>query len=412
MDATTTWYPFDEHPQSDSTWALSTGPDGRIYAASCCETVPGNTAKLVRYDDQADCIEYLIDIDEAVDDPRDSGRGTQCKIHYSFAPSYRDGVLYMATHLSGAPPDLPAYSPWRFWHEPDRCFRGAALLAWDTSADKVLWWQTMLPKEGCRCLLLDEDRGLLYAISYPRDHLLAFDLERRTLRDLGRIGSVNAQALFLDARHRVWTSDDDGRLVRYDPDVGRLERSPYLLPHDPRYQTGWHSVLYDVTPAPDGRTFYGVTWIARPMLFRFRPDQGQWGTVESLGPATQDHDPRVAINTFVDHCGGLTFGPDGRLYYVSTSWTKEAETRIHRDAAHLTGTVYAMDVATGQSEPVVELHRPDGWSHYATRGAVDRRGDLFFGAIAHRIGPTGLHRVRLEGMVQGGGIEIPRRSWG
>jgi hypothetical protein len=31
------WYTFAEHPDSDTCWSLSVGPDGRIYAAACAE---------------------------------------------------------------------------------------------------------------------------------------------------------------------------------------------------------------------------------------------------------------------------------------------------------------------------------------------------------------------------------------
>ncbi len=209
------------------------GPDGRIYAAACAETVPGGVVKVVRYNEQKDELDYLFDVDEKVDDPGDSGRATQCKIHYSFAPSMHDGILYMATHLSGPPIDQPAYSPWLSWHDEKRCFRGSALLAFDTRTDVIKWWDTLIPKEGCRCLLHDEERGLLYALSYPRDHFIIYDLKKRTRRDIGRIGSVNSQALFLDKKHRVWTTSDYGQLVRYTPETGRLEYSPFVVPHNP-----------------------------------------------------------------------------------------------------------------------------------------------------------------------------------
>ena len=39
------WYPFTEHPDSDTCWSLSVGPDGRIYAAACAEGVPGGVVK-------------------------------------------------------------------------------------------------------------------------------------------------------------------------------------------------------------------------------------------------------------------------------------------------------------------------------------------------------------------------------
>ncbi len=39
------WYPFTQHPDSDTCWSLSVGPDGRIYAAACAESVPGGVVK-------------------------------------------------------------------------------------------------------------------------------------------------------------------------------------------------------------------------------------------------------------------------------------------------------------------------------------------------------------------------------
>jgi len=67
------WYQFTEHRQSDTCWSLSVGPDGRIYAAACAEHTPGETVKLVRYNEATDSLDYLFDLDKMIDDPRDSG---------------------------------------------------------------------------------------------------------------------------------------------------------------------------------------------------------------------------------------------------------------------------------------------------------------------------------------------------
>ena len=411
MDYEVRWYPFTGHPKSDSCWSLSVGPDGRIYAAACCEHTPGGVVKPVRYNERTDAIDYLFDMDEMVGDPHDSGRATQCKIHYSFVPSTSDGVLYMATHLSGPPIDRPAYSPWFSWHDPERCFRGSALLAFDTRTDQVLWWDTLIPKEGCRCLLHDQQRGLLYALSYPRDHLFVYDIQARHLRDLGRIGSVNAQALFLDARHRVWTTSDYGHLMRYDPQTDRLETSPYVLPHNREYQTGWHSVFYDAVAGPDGQCVYAVTWIANPHLMRIWPQDGPWGRVEDLGPVTQPRDTTIPVSTGRDHCGGLTFGGDGQLYYVASRWRDPVHAPLDDSHAEQEGVVWRLDTETLERDEVAVLARPDGFAQYVSRGAVDHNGDLFFG---HCCGPkpVGIFKVAMPAERKKKDAHLPIRMWG
>lgn len=409
------WYPFDKHPESDSCWSVSTGPDGRVYAAACSEMTPGGIVKLVRYNDRTDALDYLFDLDQVTDDPWNSGRATQCKIHYSFAPSLSDGILYMATHLSGPPYDQPLYSPWRSWHDQQRCFRGSALVAFDTRTDRVLWWDTLLPKEGCRCLAYDEERRQLYALSYPRDHFFIYDVRRKQRRDLGRIGSVNAQALVLDRRHRAWTTDDDGHLVRYDPDRDRLERSPYKLPHNPDYQTGWHSVFYDAVAAPDGESIFAVPWVAHPYLVRFWPERGEWGEVENLGLTTQERDLTMPYSTGMDHCGGLTIGPDRRLYYVASRWQEPVTLKYTPENRNdLQGVLWRLDPETLAKEPVAVLERPDGRAHYVSRGAVDRHGDLFFGHILASSAPlpSGIFKISVPAELKRENAHRPLRMWG
>ncbi len=405
------WYPFSEHPISDSCWSLSVGPDGRIYIAACAEGTPGGVVKVVRYNEKTDALDYLFDADKMVNDPRDSGRATQCKIHYSFAPSMHDGVMYMATHLSGPPIDQPAYSPWRSWHDPKRCFRGSALMAYDTQRDEVLWWDTLLPKEGCRCLLHDEERGLLYSLTYPRDHFVIYDIEKRERRDIGRIGSINAQVLFMDKKHRIWTTSDDGRLIRYDPEKDRLECSPYILPHNSNFQTGWHSVFYDAINAPDGESVFALTWIANPYLMRIWPNEGEWGRVEDLGPATQPRDPTIPLDTFLDHSGGLTVAGDRQVYFVASRWRDPVYNPLPESHKEREGVVWRIDPETNEKEEVTTIERPDGFAQYVSRGAVDRNGDLFFGSVGPPH-PVGIFKVTMPEHRKRTNAHLPIRMWG
>ncbi len=403
------FYPFVDHPESDACWSLSTGPDGRVYAAACAESVPGGIVKVYRYNEETDALDFILDAATAADDPGDSGRATQCKIHYSFAPSMHDNILYMATHLSGPPIDLPAYSPWYFWHDPERCFKGSALIAYDTKNDKVLWSDTLIPKEGCRCLLHDEERGLLYALGYPRDHFIIYDIKKRERRDLGRISSVNPQALFLDKRHRVWTTSDDGKLVRYDPDRDRLEHAPGVLPHNPNYQTGWHSVFYDVVAQPDGECVYATTWSPNPYLIRIWPNEGDWPVVEDLGPMTQDRDQTIPENMFRDHAGGLVFGGDGMLYVVASRWRDPVYNPLPPEHKDLEGVVWRIDPKTLRREEVAVLLEPYP-AQYVSRGAVDHNGDLFFAHIGPR--PMGIYKITVPKNRRKRDAHLPIRMWG
>ncbi len=413
MDYKVRWYEFTEHPLSDTCWSLSVGPDGRIYAGACCETVPGGIVKVVRYNEETDSLDYLFDMDKMVDDPYDSGRATQCKIHYSFAPSMSDGIMYMASHLSGPPIDEPMYSPWRSWNDPKRCFRGSAILAYDTKKDEVIWWDTMLPKEGCRCLLHDEDRGLWYSLSYQRYHCCIYDIKNRQSRDVGRIVSVNSPALFLDRKHRVWTTDDYGHIVRYDPEKDRLERSPFVLPHNVEVQTGWHSVFYDVVGSPDGECVYAVTWNCYPRLMRIWFNEGDWGRVEDLGPATQEYDKTLPSDMFIDHCGGLLFGGDGKLYFVSSRW-KEPVTSYHEKEGNvgMDGIVFRLDPETLEREEVAVLKRPGADANYVSRGAVDHNGDMFFGHVNPFALPVGIFKVEMPAERKKENSHLPIRMWG
>jgi hypothetical protein len=406
------WYPFPDHPESDTCWSASVGPDGRIYAASCCEHTPGGTVYIYRYNEKTDALDKLFELDKAVDDPRDSGRATQCKIHYAFVPSMSDGVLYMATHLSGAPVDLPVYSPWYFWHDEKRCFRGSALVAYDTRRDQVLWWDTMIPKEGSRCLLFDEERGVLYATSYPRDHLFLYDVRKRKRRDLGRIGSINSPALLLDRKHRVWASSDYGHLVRYTPETDRIEFSPVKLPYNPEYQTGWHSVFYDACASPDGECVYASTWSPNPYLMRIWLNEGEWPRVENLGPATQKRDLTLPESMFRDHCAGFVFAGDGQLYYVASRWRDPVYNPMTDSRREIEGVLWRLNPATLEREPVGLLEHPDPkeTAQYVSRGAVDHNGDLFFGHVG--AAPSGIFKVEMPADRKRKNAHLPIRIWG
>ncbi len=384
---------FAERPLSDSCWSLHTGPDGRVYASACAEHSPGESVTVVRHRTADDTLEYLFDMDVVTGDLRDSGRATHCKIHYSFAPSPATGILYAATHLSGAPKGETSYNPWAAWHDTRRSFRGAYLAAYDTKADAIAWTALMIPKEGCRCLCLDEARGRLYALTYPRDHFVVYDIAKKELTDVGRVGSVNCQCLFSDSRGRIFFTNDQGVFMRFDPDKGRMEALPLVYPHE-WSQNGWHGVLYDAAADPATGAVYMIPWMVRPRLARLWPEEGPHGRLEDLGPVTFDRDPRHPISMSIDHVGGLVFGADGCLYFVRAvnEGADLADSAWGSDK--MVGGLVRFNPTTSILEEVAVLRRPGSSSNYVSRGARDAAGDLFFGHVGPR--PVGIFHVKMS----------------
>jgi hypothetical protein len=386
-DVAVAFHEFSQRPNSDSTWSTHTGPDGRVYVACCTEHTGGGAATLVRYNEQRDEPEYLFDLDTVTGDLRDSGRATQCKIHYSFAPDAERDSLYCATHLSGPPKGEHSYNPWGAWHDPVRAFRGSYLVTYDTARDRVADARLMIPKEGCRCLCFDPGRRRLYAVTYPRDHFVYYDLRANRLHDLGRLGTVNTQCLFADGRGRIHTCIDTGAMVRFDPERECLEELPWRFPHE-SCQTDWHGVLYDAVADPATGAVYMIPWKSRPHLARFWPEEGAWGRMEDLGPLTDPVDPRQPVGVNTDHVGGLVFGRDGRLYYVKAEHEGTGADRLSR------GLLCRLDTQSLERETLCSVQGGNGQNHYVARAAADLKGNLYMGKIMAI--PAGFYRIRID----------------
>ena len=387
------YYQFNERPLSDSCWSVQTGPDGRIYIACCVEHTSGQTVTVVRYNAAEDKLDYLFDMDEVTGDLRNNGRATQCKIHYSFAPDPDNDLLYCATHLSGPPKGESSYNPWAAWHDPVRSFRGAYLTAYNTKEDKVDFSELFIPKEGCRCLCFDRKRGLLYALTYPRDHFVVYNPATRELKDLGRLGSVNSQCIFMGSNNMVYTCNDQGRFIRYNPDTGKLEQLPLSFPVE-YFQTSMHGVVYDAVENPVDGAIYMVPWKSHPHLIRFWPEEDPFGKVEDLGRLTQPGNPYLPMSVNLCHVGGLVFGNDGMLYYVKSVWKGGPRAISNQMTKETVAFLCRMNPVSLEHEEICTLKGGAGSNHYISRGAKDADGNFYFGKILAK--PAGIYRVAVN----------------
>jgi len=398
--------PFDKLPYADTCWSLIEGPDDRAYIAACAERSSGGTAFVLRYDPRTEHLEYLLDVAEAVGCPPDDGRATQCKIHYSMVID-DDGIMYGATHLSGPAVGEVNYNPWATFDDPLRSFIGARLFAYDTRSEDVLWVDTLIPHEGCRCLALDRSRRRLYAVGYPRNHFYVYDMETRSRRDMGRIGSVNPQAIWLDGRMRAYTLDDYGQVLVYDPEAEELITTDITAPHAP-YQNGWHNMVYDVVPVPGSDDVAGVAWNVDPYLFRLsHGEKPGAGAMRDLGPAAPGIDGLRLRGVNTNHAGGLVFSAGGELFFSVCRGDDYSDILPHAPAV-----LNALDLETGRVRTVCDLRDENGEViPYVSRAARIGAEHLVLGTVSRT--KAGIAHVVLDDeFARGPWQKTPRRYWG
>lgn len=119
-------------------------------------------------------------------------------------------------------------------------------------------------------MCLNRDKTKIYGISYPDAHFFIFDLETRTTRDLGEILTLKVyggperhwrsvpRAIYCDENtDHIYTSGDNGFLLRYRPEADSLELTWMRLPGE--YWEGLKSwdypILEQILSVPDGRVF-------------------------------------------------------------------------------------------------------------------------------------------------------------
>jgi len=374
---------FSELPHHDSTWGLTTGHDGRIYIAACGETFGGLNVFILRYHPETEELEYMIDCGPALGEPPDNGHATQSKIHYCLLPG-EDGKLYCATHASGPPWGDPVWSPWICWDDPVKLFPGSYIFIYDPQTNEIENLGIGPRKEGSRAMAFDEKRQKLYGITWPRNHFYVFDLRKREYRDIGRFGEINPQALWLDREGNVYTTDDFGFILKFDPDTEELVQLKTQLPHMP-HRRGFHNVPYDVVPSPDWSCFYGTDWGYESYLWRFDPYDGEEGRIESYGRAWGPPDFPTESNLEATQVRGLVFGADGQLYFTMTaSWENPPRKFLLR-----------FDPQTEEREVLGAMEFGDHRPAAVASATPDFYGNLYFAGAG--TSPTQMYVYRPEG---------------
>ena len=274
------------------------------------------------------------------------------KFHRSLLQRKKDGCLYAATALL---------------HDIDRYWEaaGGAIVRYDLANRKLEQIAVPIPHLYIQMLCLDEQREMLYGITFTPERMFSYDLNSQEARDLGPISSgfefTQGQNIELDDEGCVWSAWSVTRAWQTDPGPD----SKRLCKYDPRSQS---MVFYNTGLPEPGRNCHNVRLDG---LFNFGTGdmfasggngsiyriETATGKADYLGTPIQDRASRLSsmklaadgaaygVVGMEGDCELLRFHPQTGKYELLGSVTDKADRcwQVHDIAIAPDSTIYACE---------------------------------------------------------------------
>ena len=270
---------FQFHPDyfgSCSVTSLCTGPDGRVYGATsgerghlfCFETVTNLQIHMLGALPNGESVKRSLAMDRA--GTLYCGTIPDGYLDKSDWEAYEGGHLY-----SRKVKVFAAWSEnldWRYHVDPEGEFADLAI---------------PVPHEGVYAMAADQDRNVLYGISFPNGVFWSYSLESGDVQHHGRLFEEKlplsfsgkpktfGRAILVHPEGRVYCSGQSGELYRYDPEASVIEPTGCLLPTVKERQKWLRAECFVL--GPDGLIYGGTS---DGFLFRYRPDTNR---LDNLG---------------------------------------------------------------------------------------------------------------------------------
>ncbi|WP_418892553.1 hypothetical protein [Limibacterium fermenti] len=310
--------------------AISKASDGKIYyvLSSTRHDVGG---QLYCYDPQADKVEFLADLSEALGEKQQKYIA-QGKSHVEFYE--KDGKLYFATHLGyyqmidGAE-TVPTVAP-----EGYKLYPGGHFCYYDLNTKELKSLAIAPEGEGIITVVMDKERDHLYGLTWPKGLLIDYDIKANTLRNVGAVSKagetqlgtdnfrVICRSMFIDPRDgNVYYSTGDGDIFYYNPSLKAPEkldgvdlRLDYFGTYDPKdagsMGYNWRKIYWY---GPENKA-YGVHGNSG-YLFSFDPKEKK---IEIVDRITSEPSRKSGMfDLFSYGYLGFTINNDGVIYYLT-----------------------------------------------------------------------------------------------
>ena len=355
--------------------SMGTSPDGDVYAGICNYSFSQklsdvlNGAWLVRYDPDEDKSHPLGDMQDVTGQRGRDKAFAQSKIHTPILFG-QDGNAYFATHSVERD-----YLPDEYRDRFTEGYPGGHWIRWDRSTGQFDDLGIAASGESIMGLAMDPKRRKLYGTTHEKSLLVEYDIDSGVSKVRGSIGDYPTRVVTCLADGNVYTFDERGYVLRYDPRTKAIEKLDLRIPHG-----GYEADLISVFALCDHRSrrgFYGITTLIDEVtvknvikggfLFEFVLDDNGHGELRDLGNAAATE---ASVTSEIGLYHAMTLGTDGRVYWSAP----ESGKPVH---------LMSYDPATGKKRDHGEMWSKGGDTHvHAVYAAcTGKDGKLYWGGL-------------------------------
>jgi sugar lactone lactonase YvrE len=297
--------------QESGYFSIVEGQNGRLYIGAAKY---GVDAYLIEFDPKTAAMRMVVDVHKVIGSDA-KGFAAQAKIHTRNNVG-RSGKIYF-----GSKQGYPEKG------EKRGDYRGGYVLTYDPRTGKAEHFGVPWPGDGVISVTPDEDRGVAYLSTCSDDrpvdhtHFMVLDLAKRTYRDLGDMEHAYAFVV-LDHKGRAYHPVRGGKVARYDPASGKLEKLDVTVdgaPPPASFIKGEAVLNWEVSP--DRKTLYAVE-MSTNGLFAF----------DLTAPGKSVPGRRLGVllpGVKATDCRALCVGPDGRAWAAVTEQGRPDAPRLH-----------------------------------------------------------------------------------
>lgn len=293
-------------------WDGIISPKGEFYFSLGSENGCGGFAYLTRYNYDENKIEYLVHTSDYLMHPKRAMPGSKLHTCIDFLP---DGKIIFVNHNTDRAPGQPEWMPYASFSHVYEGFPGSSLFIYDPETGKTEVLGIPVPRESIYGGVYDAKHNAYYMLGFFLGHMYRYDLETRTVMDLGKAIEHCSHRIHLGPDGNVYGSTKSGYFFRVNTESNTIEYLGIRFPESKtnKYHNVWYRYVTD---------FYDLDDHTMLLVLGWADDVYEYDTNTNTLTAYGKRIP--AENLFAEAPGQITsfntgIDKDGVLWYALTA---------------------------------------------------------------------------------------------